>query len=91
MEQTYLFSKQSRDEAYDNDTSYSFKLRRGEGWMQLNKKATKLVEHDDYYEIILADWYINIGDKFIGQTLTRQRRCEDLQEYYYFLKNIKDD
>ena len=78
MEQTYLFSKKSRDEAYDNDTSYSFKLRRGEGWMQLNKKATKLVEHDDYYEVI-------------GQTLTRQRRCEDLQEYYYFLKNIKDD
>jgi len=91
MAQTYLFSKKSREEAYDNDTSYSFKLRRGQGWMQLNKKATTLIEYDDYYEVILADWYINVGDKFIAQSLTRQRYCQELQDYYNLLKKIKDD
>ncbi len=90
METTYLFSKESRDEVYDHDTSYCFRLRR-KGWIHLNKKATKLIEHDDHYEVKLADWYINIGDKFITETIARQDKCKDLQDYYYFLKNIKDD
>ena len=90
MAQTYLFSKESREEIYDYDTAYCFRLRR-KGWIHLNKKATKLIEHDDHFEVKLADWYINIGDKFITETIARQDKCKDLQDYYYFLKNIKDD
>jgi hypothetical protein len=91
MGQTYLFSKKTRDKAYEEDTSYCFRLRTGNGWLHLNRKATKLIEHEDHYEVILADWYINIGDKFISQTLKRQNDCKDLQDYYYFLKNIEND
>ena len=86
MAQTYLFSKQSRDEAYEHDTSYCFKLRRGKGWMHLNRKATELIEHDAHYEVRLADWYINVGDKFISQTIIRQEQCQELQEWYYKTK-----
>ena len=83
MAQTYLFSKQSRDEAYEHETSYCFKLRMGKGWMHLNRKATELIEHDDHYEVRLADWYINVGDKFISQTIIRQEQCQELQEWYF--------
>ena len=69
MPQTYLFSKQSRDQVYEQETSYCFKLRRGKGWLHLNRKATELIEHDDHFEVRLADWYINIGDKFISQDI----------------------
>ena len=48
-------------------------------------------KYNDILEVKLADWYINVGDKFIAETVIRQERCNDLQEYYYFLKNIKDD
>tara|TARA_R100000773_G_scaffold319_3_gene575 strand:+ start:213 stop:482 length:270 start_codon:yes stop_codon:yes gene_type:complete len=89
MEKTYLFSKDSREEVYDLDTSYCFKLRRGKGWIHLNKKATKLVEHDDHYEVKLAEWYINIGDKFITQTIIRQEQCQELQDHYIKIKNEK--
>tara|TARA_R100000388_G_scaffold27329_1_gene21296 strand:- start:751 stop:1020 length:270 start_codon:yes stop_codon:yes gene_type:complete len=89
MEKTYLFSKDSREEVYDLDTSYCFKLRRGKGWMHLNKKATKLVEHDDHYEVKLAEWYINIGDKFITQTIIRQEQCQELEDHYIKIKNEK--
>ena len=82
MGKTYLFNKDSREEVYDQDTSYCFKLRRGKGWMHLNKKATKLVEKDNHYEVTLADWYINIGDKFITQTIIRQENCQELEDYY---------
>ena len=82
MGKTYLFSNDSREEVYDQDTSYCFKLRRGKGWMHLNKKATKLVEKDNHYEVTLADWYINIGDKFITQTIIRQENCQELEDYY---------
>ena len=87
MEKTYLFSKDSREEVYDLDTSYCFKLRRGKGWIHLNKKATKLVEHDDHYEVKLAEWYINIGDKFITQTIIRQEQCQELEDHYIKIKN----
>ena len=75
MAQTYLFSKQSRDEVYDHDTSYCFRLRRGKGWLHLNKKATELIEHDDHFELRLADWYININHsgKFISQRILKTR------------------
>ena len=86
MAQTYLFSKQSRDQVYEQETSYCFKLRRGKGWLHLNRKATELLEHDDHYEVRLADWYINIGDKFISQTIIRQEQCQELQEWYYKTK-----
>jgi len=86
MAQIYLFSKQSRDEVYEQETSYCFKLRRGKGWLHLNRKATELLEHDDHYEVRLADWYINIGDKFISQTIIRQEQCQELQEWYYKTK-----
>tara|TARA_R100001510_G_C7633792_1_gene192300 strand:- start:506 stop:775 length:270 start_codon:yes stop_codon:yes gene_type:complete len=89
MEKTYLFSKDSREEVYDLDTSYCFKLRRGKGWIHLNKKATKLVEHDDHYEVKLAEWYINIGDKFITQTIIRQEQCQELEDHYIKIKNEK--
>ena len=84
MAQTYLFSKQSREEVYDHDTAYCFKLRRGKGWMHLNKKATKLIEHDDHYEVILQDWYISVyhSGKFIAQRILRQEQCQELQEWY---------
>ena len=85
MATTYRFSKQSRDQVYEHETSYCFKLRRGKGWLHLNRKATELVEQDDHYEVRLADWYINIGDKFISQTIIRQEHCQELQEWY--LKN----
>ncbi len=45
METTYLFSKESREEIYDYDTAYCFRLRR-KGWIHLNKKATKLIERN---------------------------------------------
>ena len=86
MATTYRFSKQSRDQVYEHDTSYCFKLRRGKGWMHLNRKATELIEHDDHFEVRLADWYINIGDKFISQTIIRQEQCQELQEWYYKTK-----
>jgi len=86
MAQTYLFSKQSRDQVYEHETSYCFKLRRGKGWLHLNRKATELIEYDDHYEVRLADWYINIGDKFISQTIIRQEQCQELQEWYYKIK-----
>tara|TARA_R100001440_G_scaffold9072_1_gene17139 strand:- start:2368 stop:2637 length:270 start_codon:yes stop_codon:yes gene_type:complete len=89
MGKTYLFNKDSREEVYDQDTSYCFKLRRGKGWMHLNKKATKLVEKDNHYEVTLADWYINIGDKFITQTIIRQENCQDLEDHYIKTKNEK--
>ena len=89
MAQTYLFSKQSRDQVYEQETSYCFKLRRGKGWLHLNRKATELIEQDDHYEVRLADWYINIGDKFISQTIIRQEQCQELQEWY--LKNKRDE
>ena len=89
MEKTYLFSKDSREEVYDLDTSYCFKLRRGKGWIHLNKKATKLVEHDDHYEVKLAEWYINTGVKFITQTIIRQEQCQELQDHYIKIKNEK--
>ena len=59
--------------------------------MNLLTGATELIEHDDHLEIKLADWYINVGEKFIADTVIRQEHCNDLQEYYHFLKNIKDD
>ena len=86
MAQTYLFSKQSRDQVYEHDTSYCFKLRRGKGWLHLNRKATELMEHDDHYEVRLADWYINVGNKFISQTIIRQEQCQELHEWYYKIK-----
>ena len=86
MATTYRFSKQSRDQVYEHDTSYCFKLRRGKGWLHLNRKATELIEHDDHFEVRLADWYINIGDKFISQTIIRQEQCHELQEWYYKTK-----
>ena len=86
MATTYRFSKQSRDQVYEHDTSYCFKLRRGKGWLHLNRKATELIEHDDHFEVRLADWYINIGDKFISQTIIRQEQCQELQEWYYKTK-----
>ena len=86
MAQIYLFSKQSRDQVYEQETSYCFKLRRGKGWLHLNRKATELIEHDDHFEVRLADWYINIGDKFISQTIIRQEQCQELQEWYYKIK-----
>ena len=89
MAQIYLFSKQSRDQVYEQETSYCFKLRRGKGWLHLNRKATELIEQDDHYEVRLADWYINIGDKFISQTIIRQEQCQELQEWY--LKNKRDE
>ena len=82
MGKTYLFNKDSREEVYDQDTSYCFKLRRGKGWMHLNRKATKLVEKENHYEVTLADWYINIGDKFITQTIIRQENCQELEDFY---------
>ena len=89
MEKIYHFSKDSREKVYDQETSYCFKLRRGKGWMHLNKKATKLVEHNDYYEVKLADWYINIGDKFITETIIRQENCQELEDHYKKMKNEK--
>ena len=89
MATTYRFSKQSRDQVYEQETSYCFKLRRGKGWLHLNRKATELIEQDDHYEVRLADWYINIGDKFISQTIIRQEQCQELQEWY--LKNKRDE
>jgi len=89
MGKTYLFNKDSREEVYDLETSYCFKLRRGKGWMHLNKKATKLVEKENYYEVTLADWYINIGDKFITQTIIRQEQCQELEDFYLKTKNEK--
>jgi hypothetical protein len=86
MGKTYLFNKDSREEVYDLETSYCFKLRRGKGWMHLNKKATKLVEKENYYEVTLADWYINIGDKFITQTIIRQENCQELEDFYFKTK-----
>ena len=89
MAKTYLFNKDSREEVYDLETSYCFKLRRGKGWMHLNKKATKLVEKENHYEVTLADWYINIGDKFITQTIIRQENCQELEDFYLKTKNEK--
>ena len=86
MGKTYLFNKDSREEVYDQETSYCFKLRRGKGWMHLNKKATKLVEKENHFVVILADWYINVGDKFISQTIIRQEQCQELQEWYFKTK-----
>ena len=93
MAQTYLFSKQSRDEVYDHDTSYCFRLRRGKGWLHLNKKATELIEHDDHFELILADWYININHscKFISQRILRQEQCQELQEWYLKQKQYEKE
>jgi len=82
MGKTYLFSKYSREEVYDQETSYCFKLRYNKGWLHLNKKATKLVEKENHYEVTLADWYINIGDKFITQTIIRQENCQELEDFY---------
>jgi hypothetical protein len=82
MAKTYLFSKESREKVYDLETSYCFKLRRNKGWLHLNKKATKLVEKENHYEVTLADWYINIGDKFITQTIIRQENCQELEDHY---------
>ena len=82
MGKTYLFNKDSREEVYDLETSYCFKLRRNKGWLHLNKKATKLVEKENHYEVTLADWYINIGDKFITQTIIRQENCQELEDHY---------
>ena len=89
MEKTYLFSKESREKVYDQNTSYCFKLRRNKGWLHLNKKATKLVEKENHYEVTLADWYINIGDKFITQTIIRQEQCQELEDFYLKTKNEK--
>ena len=88
MTQTYLFSKESRDEVYDQETSYCFKLRRGKGWIHLNKKATELIEYDDHYEVILQDWYISVNHsgKYIAQRILRQEQCKELQEWYYKTK-----
>ena len=93
MAQTYLFSKQSRDEVYDHDTSYCFRLRRGKGWLHLNKKATELIEHDDHFELRLADWYININHsgKFISQRIIRQEQCQELQEWYLKQKEYEKE
>jgi hypothetical protein len=82
MGKTYLFNKDSREEVYDLETSYCFKLRRNKGWLHLNKKATKLIEKENHYEVTLADWYINIGDKFITQTIIRQENCQELEDHY---------
>jgi hypothetical protein len=82
MGKTYLFSKYSREKVYDQETSYCFKLRYNKGWLHLNKKATKLVEKENHYEVTLADWYINIGDKFITQTIIRQENCQELEDFY---------
>ena len=89
MQKTYLFSKDSREEVYDQETSYCFKLRRNKGWLHLNKKATKLEEKENHYEVTLADWYINIGDKFITQTIIRQEQCQELEDFYLKTKNEK--
>ena len=89
MAKTYLFNKDSREEVYDLETSYCFKLRRNKGWLHLNKKATKLVEKENHYEVTLADWYINIGDKFITQTIIRQEQCQELEDFYLKKKNEK--
>jgi hypothetical protein len=88
MATTYLFRKQAREEVYDYDTSYCFKLPRGKGWLHLNKKATKLVEKDDCFEVTLAHWYIDLRDKHIGAIMLRQDQCKELQENYYKYKEL---
>jgi hypothetical protein len=64
MAQTYLFSKQSRDQVYEHDTSFCFKLRRGKGWLHLNRKATNIGDKFISQTIIrqehcqeLQEWY----------------------------------
>ena len=57
--------------------------------MHLNRKATKLIEKENHYEVTLADWYINIGDKFITQTIIRQEQCQELEDFYLKTKNEK--
>ena len=89
MEKIYHFSKDSREKVYDLETSYCFKLRRGKGWMHLNKKATRLIEKENHFVVILADWYINIGDKFITETIIRQEQCQELEDFYLKTKNEK--
>ena len=91
MEKIYHFSKDSREEVYDLDTSYCFKLRRGKGWMHLNRKATRLIEKENHFVVILADWYINIGDKFITETIIRQEQCQELEDFYLSQKKILDE
>ena len=90
-EKIYHFSKDSREKVYDLETSYCFKLRRGKGWMHLNKKATRLIEKENHFVVILADWYINIGDKFITETIIRQEQCQELEDFYLSQKKILDE
>ena len=41
MAQTYLFSKQSRDEVYDHDTSYCFRCEELQEWFLKQKEYEK--------------------------------------------------
>ena len=85
---TYRFRKKDRCEMHDFDTSYSFRNRAAnefrKRWFTLNKKATTLIEHEDHFEVILQDWYINANHngKFNEGAYDRQFYCEALNELY---------
>ena len=87
----YRFNKNSRDEVYDYETSYCFKVP-CDGWVHLNRKATKLIEHDDHFEVILADWYVNNPDgKYIIESVKRRDKCEKIQRVYEVAKELEND
>ena len=85
MPLTYHFKKNRRDEVADYDTSYCFRARMG--WLQLNKKATTLIELEDCYQVTLADWYMKIEGKYIESVIKRRTQCEELDEEYKKSKN----
>lgn len=85
MSQIYHFKKNRRDEVADYDTSYCFRSRMG--WLQLNKKATTLVELDDCYQVTLADWYMKVEGKYLESVIKRRTQCEELNEEYKESKN----
>ena len=90
MSMTYRFNKNSRDKVYDYETSYCFKVP-CDGWLHLNRKATKLIEHDDHFEVILADWYVNHPDgKYILESVKRREKCEKIQKVYEITKQQKN-
>ena len=50
-----------------------------------------MTEYDDFYEVVIADWYLdNPYNKIIHESIKRRLKCERLQEHYFRLKKTND-
>lgn len=88
----YHFNKRAWQKGFDYDDSYCIRSPRinGRNIISLNKKYTKITEHDDYLEVEIDDWYIKtpkFDSPYYDQTINRIEALKYLSDEYENEKN----